>query len=66
MSEELERDMKLIDAAKLAERQRIIDLLEAEKQRLIDLTGSPEGGPAWRSAGIYNCEHTIALIKGEN
>lgn len=47
------------------ERERIIKLLEDEIQRLIDLAGQREGGPGWRSAGIQNCEHTIALIKGE-
>ena len=48
------------------ERARIIKLLEDEIQRLINIAGQREGGPAWRSAGIENCERTIALIKGEN
>ena len=48
------------------ERERIIKLLEEEIQRLVDMAGQRDGGPAWRSAGIENCERTIALIKGEN
>jgi len=48
------------------QQERIIKLLENEIQRLVDMAGQREGGPAWRSAGIENCEHLIALIKGEN
>jgi len=45
------------------ETTRIIELLESEIKRLEAMA---EGrGPAWRSAGIMNCKHTIALIKGE-
>jgi hypothetical protein len=54
------------DAGVLVERDRIIKLLEEEIQRLVDMAGQRDGGPAWRSAGIENCERTIALIKGEN
>jgi hypothetical protein len=48
------------------EQERIINLLEEEIQRLVDMAGQRDGGPAWRSAGIENCERTIALIRGGN
>ena len=54
------------EAVRIEERERIIKILEDEVQRLVDMAGQREGGPAWRSAGIENCEHLIALIKGEN
>lgn len=56
----------IISEAKRFERERIIKILEDEVQRLVDMAGQREGGPAWRSAGIENCEHLIALIKGES
>jgi len=48
------------------EQERIINLLESEVKRLTDMGGQRGGGPAWRSAGIANCERTIALIRGGN
>jgi len=59
-------DFELIRKVVKTEQDRIIKLLEDEIQRLVDMAGQREGGPAWRSAGIENCEHLIALIKGKN
>ena len=56
-------DFEIVTKVAESEQQRIIKLLEYEITRLEE-QGAAQG-PGWMRAGISNCKHTIALIKGE-